>query len=84
MEAVAGACGTHIEAYYEVSDNSNANNGQRFAVGNTDAGFEKKRLDRPLCPDLGLPKFSPPEHRPYPVESEGLYVADSTRQGMSF
>ena len=39
IEIVAGACGAHITAYYEVSGNSNALNAQRIAVGHTDAGY---------------------------------------------
>jgi hypothetical protein len=73
-DAVGGGCGVHLVAYYEVSRDSHADNDQRFAVGNTDAGYEKRNLNRPLCPDSNLPKFSPPDAVTSP--DEGLYVAD--------
>lgn len=72
--AIGGACGVHIEAYYEVSSNSNANNDQRIAVGNTDAGLKNQSLHQPLCPDSQLPKFPPAGSVTSP--DEGLYVAD--------
>lgn len=76
IEYVAGACGVHVEAYYEVSHNSNAQNVRRIAVGHTTTGFPAldARSTR-VCPQ---PDASPWQPRATTRPStDGLYVVDT-------
>ena len=78
VDIVAGACGAHIFAYYEVSGNSNAQNAQRLAVGHTAAGYYDEpaewSVDTLLCPDIDAAPYEPLYVAP--PSDEALYVAD--------
>ena len=54
IEAVAGVCGAHIFAFYEVTGTNNASLVQTYAYGYTDAGSHPAGYDFPGCPPDSL------------------------------
>lgn len=73
METVAGVCGAHISAYYEVSTTSNAENDQTVAVGYTSAGALPSEVAPPPCDDTAIESL-PNAGSPQRKMTTGLYV----------
>jgi hypothetical protein len=71
MGTVAGVCGAHISAYYEVSTTSNADNNQTVAVGYTSAGALPSEVNRPPCIDTAVEGLA---EAPRKETDTGLYV----------